>query len=87
MTQVAELHQEWRRTSSLMRDARTPWEQVRGLSGHATSLGLRLLEAPAAGLNDLAIKVQWLAEQELDHEAMKEGLRRVLRDIQILQRQ
>jgi hypothetical protein len=45
------------------------------------------METPSAGLPDLAIKIQWLAEQDLDIETSKRALHWILEDIQRLQRQ
>jgi hypothetical protein len=45
------------------------------------------METPSAGLSDLAIKIQWLTEQDLDIETSKRALRWILEDIQRLQRQ
>ncbi len=87
MTQVTKLEQKWRRTFSLLDDAETPWESIRGLSDQARHLGTELLETPSTGLADLAIKVQWLIEQDLDDEILKEALRCVLKDMRRLERQ
>jgi hypothetical protein len=45
------------------------------------------METPSAGLSDLAIKIQWVAEQDLDIETSKRALHWILEDIQRLQRQ
>jgi hypothetical protein len=87
MTQVTELDQKWREIASLIDNAQTPWEKIRDLSDQASTLGLELMETPSAGLPDLAIKIQWLAEQDLDIETSKRALHWILEDIQRLQRQ
>ena len=87
MTQVTELEQKWRAITGLMDNAQTPWEKIRDLSDQASTLGLELMETPSAGLSDLAIKIQWLAEQDLDIETSKRALHWILEDIQRLQRQ
>ncbi len=87
MTQVTKLEQKWRRTFSLLDDAETPWESIRELSDQARYLGTELLETPSTGLTDLVIKVQWLIEQDLDDEILKEALRCVLKDMHRLERQ
>jgi hypothetical protein len=48
---------------------------------------MELLETPSTGLADLAIKVQWLIEQDLDDEILKEALRCILKDMRRLERQ
>ena len=87
MTQVTKLEQKWRRTFSLLDDAETPWENIRGLSDQARRLGTELLETPSTDPADLAIKVQWLIEQDLDDEILKEALRCILKDMRRLERQ
>ena len=87
MTQVAEIEQKWRQTRGLIDSSKTPWEDVRELSEEVLNLGVDLLETPAADLDDLAIKVQWLAEQDLDRENLRQILRRILTDIRRLQKQ
>ena len=87
MTQVAEIEQKWRQTRGLIDSSKTPWEDVRELSEEVLNLGVDLLETPAANLDDLAIKIQWLAEQDLDGEYSRQVLRRILTDIHRLQRQ
>ncbi len=87
MSQVAELEQSWRETAGLLADATTPWEKIRELSDHASGLGVELITTPCADLSDLAIKVQWLAGQDLDTETTKQALRQILKDIRRLQRQ
>ena len=87
MTQVGEVKQKWHEATRLIDDARVPWDKIRDLSGQTSSLGLELMETPSAGLSDLAIKIQWLAEQDLDIETSKQALRWILDDIQRLQRQ
>ncbi len=87
MTQVTEVKRKWREAARLIDDARIPWDKIRDLSGQTSSLGLELMETPSAGLSDLAIKVQWLAEQDLDIETSKRALHWILEDIQRLQRQ
>ncbi len=87
MTQVAELEQKWRQTRGLIDSSKTSWEDVRELSEEVWDLGVDLLESPAANLDDLAIKIQWLAEQDLDGENSRQVLRRILTDIRRLQRQ
>ena len=87
MSQVAELEQMWRETAGLLADAKTPWERIRELSDHASGLGAELITTPCADLSDLAIKVQWLAGQDLDTEAMRQALRQTLNDIRRLQKQ
>ncbi|MEE8293284.1 MAG: hypothetical protein V3R22_02580 [Kiloniellales bacterium] len=57
------------------------------MSEEVWDLGVDLLETPAADLDDLAIKVQWLAEQDLDRENLRQILRRILTDIRRLQKQ
>ncbi len=86
MTQVAELEQKWRNAAGLIDSADTPWESVKGLSDQAWNLGIELLRAPATGLGDVAIKVQWLAEQDLDSETSRDALRLVLTDLHRLDR-
>ncbi len=87
MSQVAELEESWRETAGLLADATTPWERIRELSDHASGLGVELITTPCADLSDLAIKVQWLAGQDLDTEAMRQALRQTLNDIRRLQKQ
>ncbi len=87
VTQVTELEQRWREIASLIDNAQTPWEKIRDLSDQASTLGLELMKTPSAGLSDLAIKIQWLAEQDLDIETSKRALHWILEDIQRLQRQ
>ncbi len=87
MTQVTEFEQKWRQTRGLIDSANTPWDDVIELSEEAWDLGVDLLETPAADLGDLAIKVQWLTEQNLDKENLSRALRRLLTDINRLQRQ
>jgi hypothetical protein len=87
MTQVTEVKRKWREAARLIDDAETPWEKIRDLSDQASTLGLELIETPSAGLADLEIKIQWLAEQDLDIETSKRALRWILEDIQRLQRQ
>jgi hypothetical protein len=87
MTQVTEVKRKWSEAARLIDDARIPWDKIRDLSGQTSSLGLELMETHSAGLSDLAIKVQWLAEQDLDIETSKRSLHWVLEDIQRLQRQ
>ncbi len=87
MTQVAEVKQKWREATRLIDDPGVPWDEIRDLSSQSSSLGLELMETPSAGLSDLAIKLQWLAEQDLDIETSKQALLWILDDIQRLQRQ
>ncbi len=87
MTQVTEVKRKWREAARLIDDARIPWDKFKDLSGQASSLRLELMETPSAGLPDLAIKIQWLAEQDLDIETSKLALRWILEDILRLQRQ
>ncbi len=87
MTQVTEFERKWRQTRGLIDSANTPWDDVIELSEEAWDLGADLLETPAADLSDLAIKVQWLTEQNLDKENLKQVLQRLLTDINRLQRQ
>ena len=87
VTQVTELERKWREIASLIDNAQTPWEKIRDLSDQASTLGLELMKTPSAGLSDLAIKIQWLAEQDLDIETSKRALHWILEDIQRLQRQ
>ncbi len=87
MTRVTEFEQKWRQTRGLIDSANTPWDDVIELSEEAWDLGVDLLETPAADLGDLAIKVQWLTEQNLDKENLSRALRRLLTDINRLQRQ
>ena len=87
MTQVTEVKRKWREAARLIDDAQIPWDKIRDLSGQASNLGLELMETPSAGLSDLAIKIQWLAEQDLDIETSKQALLWILEDIQRLQRQ
>ncbi len=87
MTQVTEFERKWRQTRGLIDSANTPWDDVIELSEEAWDLGVDLLETPAADLDDLAIKVQWLTEQNLDKENLKQVLQRLLTDIHRLQRQ
>lgn len=87
MGQVAELERKWRETAVLMDSASIPWDDVKSLSEAARELGAELLEAPAADLGELAIKVQWLADHELDRESLELALRNMLADIRHLQRQ
>ncbi len=87
MTQVTEVKRKWREAGRLIDDARIPWDKIRDLSGQASILGLELMETPSAGLADLAIKIQWLAEQDLDIETSKRVLHWIREDIQRLQRQ
>ncbi len=87
MTHVAEIEQKWRQTRVLIDSSNTPWEDARELSEEVWDLGVDLLETPAADLDDLAIKVQWLAEQDLDRENLRQILRRILTDIRRLQKQ
>ncbi len=87
MTRVTEFEQKWRQTRGLIDSANTPWDDVIELSEEAWNLGVDLLETPAADLGDLAIKVQWLTEQNLDKENLKQVLQRLLTDINRLQRQ
>ena len=87
MTQVTEVKRKWREAARLVDDARIPWEEIRDLSDQASTLGLELMKTPSAGLSDLAIKIQWLAEQDLDIETSKQALLWILEDIQRLQRQ
>lgn len=87
MTQVAELERKWHQTTGLIDSANTPWESVKDLSEEAWELSVELLQTPAAGLGDLAIKVQWLAEQDLDRDNLRQALRCILTDIRRLQRQ
>ncbi len=86
MTRVTEFEQKWRQTRGLIDSANTPWDDVIELSEEAWALGVDLLETPAADLGDLAIKVQWLTEQNLDKENLKQALQRLLTDIHRLQR-
>ena len=87
MTQVTELDQKWRETANLIDNAQTPWEKIRYLSDQASTLGLELMKSPSAGLSDLEIKIQRLAEQDLDIETSKRALGWILEDIRRLQRQ
>ena len=87
MTQVTEFERKWRQTRGLIDSANTPWDDVIELSEEAWDLGVDLLETPAADLGDLAVKVQWLTEQNLDKENLSRALRRLLTDIHYLQRQ
>ncbi len=87
MTQVAELERKWSQTRDLIDNANTPWEDVKELSEEVWDLGVDLLHTPAADLGDVAIKIQWLAEQDLDREILRQVLRRILTDIHRLQRQ
>ncbi len=87
MTQVAELERKWSQTRDLIDNANTPWEGVKELSEEVWDLGVDLLQTPAADLGDLAIKLQWLSEQDLDREILRQVLRRILTDIHRLQRQ
>ncbi len=87
MTRVTEFEQKWRQTRGLIDSANTPWDDVGELSEEAWDLGADLLEAPAADLGDLVVKVRWLIEQNLDKENLKQVLQRLLTDIHYLQRQ
>ncbi len=87
MTQVAELERKWSQTRDLIDNANTPWEDVKELSEEVWDLGVDLLQTPTADLGDLAIKLQWLSEQDLDREILRQVLRRILTDIHRLQRQ
>jgi hypothetical protein len=87
LTQVAELEQKWRLTRGLIDSSKTPWEDVKELSEEVRGLGVDLLETPAANLDDVAIKVHWLAKQDLDREHLRQVLQRILTDIRRLQRQ
>ena len=87
MTQVTELERKWRETTALIDSAGTPWEGFKELSNKGWELGVELLETPAADLDDLAIKVQWLAGQDLNRDNLREALRGILTDIRRLQRQ
>ncbi len=87
MTRVTEFERKWRQTRGLIDSANTAWGDVGELSEEAWDLGADLLETPAADLGDLAVKVQWLTEQNLDKENLSRALRRLLTDIHHLQRQ
>ncbi len=86
MRQVAELEQKWRQTRGLIDSSNTPWEDVKDLSEDVWDLGVDFLQTPAADLGDLAIKVEWLSEQDLDRENLRRVLRRILTEIHRLQR-
>ncbi len=84
--QVADLEREWRRVASRIGESNVTWDAVRELCGRAGELGARLLEAPATELGEVATKVRWLAEQDLDSESLKGALVCVLSDLDRLAR-
>jgi hypothetical protein len=79
--QVADLEREWRRVASRIGESNATWDGIRELCGRAGELGARLLEAPATELGEVATKVRWLAEQDLDSESLKGALVCVLSDL------
>ena len=48
--------------------------------------GEDLLRAPAAELKDVAIKLRWLIEQDLDRASYKNALKVVLQDLDRVKR-
>jgi hypothetical protein len=79
--QVADLEREWRRVASRIGESNVTWDGIRELCGRAGELGARLIEAPATELGEVATKVRWLAEQDLDSESLKNALVCVLSDL------
>ena len=84
MTRVSELAREWRQLAGLVDRDDVPWERVSSASERALDLGEDLLRAPAAELGDVAIKLRWLAEQDLDPASYRNALRRVAGDLERL---
>ena len=66
MTRVSELEQAWRQIAGMIDREDVPWQRVAHLTEESLDLGENLLRTPAANLGDVAIKVGWLAEQDLD---------------------
>ena len=82
MTKVAELEKEWRQITGMIDRRDVPWQRVAHLSEQALDLGEDLLRAPAAELRDVAIKLRWLVEQDLDRTSYKNALKCVLQDLE-----
>ena len=82
MTKVAELEKEWREVAGMIDRRDVPWQRVAHLSEQSLDLGEDLLRAPAAELKDVAIKLRWLVEQDLDRNSYKNALKCVLRDLE-----
>jgi hypothetical protein len=82
MTRVAELENQWREIAGKIDNREVPWQQVARLSEQSLDLGEDLLRAPAAELKDVAIKLKWLVDQDLDRASYKNALRCVLQDLE-----
>ena len=82
MTKVAELEKEWRQIAGMIDRRDVPWKRVAHLSEQSLDLGEDLLRAPAAELRDVAIKLRWLVEQDLDRTSYKNALKCVLQDLE-----
>lgn len=86
MTRVADLEQQWREIAGLIDRRDVPWQRASRLSEQSLDLGEDLLRAPAAELKDVAIKLRWLVEQDLDRASYKNALRVVLEDLERVER-
>ena len=82
MTKVAELEKEWRQITGMIDRRDVPWQRVAHLSEQSLDLGEDLLRAPAAELRDVAIKLRWLVEQDLDRKSYRNALKCVLQDLE-----
>ena len=86
MTRVAELDNQWREIAGKIDSRDVPWQQVARLSEQSLDLGEDLLRTPAAELKDVAIKLKWLVDQDLDRTSYKNALKCVLRDLDRVER-
>jgi hypothetical protein len=82
MTRVAELEHAWREVAGKIDSREVSWNEVAQLSERSLDLGEDLIRTPASELKDVAIKLKWLVEQDLDRTSYKNALRCVLRDLE-----
>ncbi len=81
MTQVGELERRHRELVELLDRPDVPWEDAEQAWAQAWELGEDMLKAPAEGPEDVAVKIRWLIDRDLDELSMKRALRCVLRDL------
>ena len=84
MTRVSEIEQAWRQIAGMIDREDVPWQSVAHLTEESLDLGENLLRTPAANLGDVAIKVGWLAEQDLDQFSLRNALHCVRSDLERL---
>ncbi len=84
MTRVSEIEQAWRQIAGMIDREDVPWQRVADLTEESLDLGENLLRTPATNLGDVAIKVGWLAEQDLDQLSLKNALHCVRSDLERL---